>query len=130
MQAKRRFDQFIGREADVHEDRLGPFVQPLDVRAEERHAAIHEPQALPHAVAKDEAGVKNRHHRLGAGHQLAVHRDEDVQVARIDLDVVDGFGHGVLHRGSCRVPPRHDRRCGALAAAAIAGENLFDFGAA
>ena len=47
--------QFLRREADVHEDGLGPFIEALDVLAQEGHAALHHAQAFPHAVTQDEA---------------------------------------------------------------------------
>ena len=48
-------DQFLRCDADIHEDRLGPFIEPLDVGAQKRNAAADHAQAFPHAIAKDEA---------------------------------------------------------------------------
>ena len=47
--------QLVRGEADIHEDGLGAFIEPLDMLAQERHAALDHAQPLPHAVAQDEA---------------------------------------------------------------------------
>ena len=61
---------------------------------EKWHAAIDQPQTLPHAVAENEAGVEHGDHGLVAGIERAVDGDEDIRVARINFDVVEGLGHG------------------------------------
>ena len=50
---------------------------------EERRVPVGDPQPLPDAVAEDEAGIENAHHRLVARHQMAVDVDQDVGVAGI-----------------------------------------------
>ena len=47
--------QLVRRKSDVHEDGLGAFIEPLDVLTQEGNATLHHAQALPHAVAEDEA---------------------------------------------------------------------------
>ena len=89
-------DQFIGLEADVHEDGFRAFIEAFDMRAEEGNATLDQAQAFPHTVAQNEAGVEHRDHCLGPRHQLAVDGDQDAEVAGIDLDVVDGL-LGILH---------------------------------
>ena len=50
-------------------------------------------QALPDAVAEDEARVEHRHDGPLARHELAVDPDEDALVARVVLEVVRAVGH-------------------------------------
>ena len=53
--SKDLFDELIGREADIHEDGLGTLIEPFDMLTQESNTAIMEAQALPDAIAQDEA---------------------------------------------------------------------------
>ena len=58
--------EFLARQADIHVDRLGAFVEPVEMRVEERDAAFDHAQSLPDAVAEHEAGIEDRDHGLVA----------------------------------------------------------------
>jgi hypothetical protein len=73
--------QRVARQADLHADRLGALVKPVEMSIQERDAAGHHPKPLPDAVAENEAGVEDGDHRLFARQQLAVHRDENPGIA-------------------------------------------------
>ena len=88
--------EFVARQADIHVDRLGAFVEPVEMRVEERDAAFDQAQSFPDAVAEHEAGIEDRDDRLFARQQRAVDRDENSGVARIVGVIVRSGAHGFV----------------------------------
>ena len=84
--------QLLARQADVHRDRLRALEQPIEMPVEEGEPPLVDAQPLPHAVAEHEPGIEDRHDRLVARLQLAVHVDEDRRVPRVGY-VVHRLGH-------------------------------------
>ena len=80
-------------EADVEHERLGAFVQPVQMRIEEQRLSADDAEAFPHAIAEHEAAVEHGHHGLVAGFQRAVDPDEDVGVAGIVGGMLGALGH-------------------------------------
>ena len=56
---------------------FAPSNETVEMAFEEGGVARPHPQALPHAVAEDEARVEHGHDRSLSRHQLAVDPDED-----------------------------------------------------
>src|SRR5262245_58247655 len=76
----------IRRQPDIHEDGFGALIKPLDMFFQESDTADMDAQAFPYAVAEDEARVEYRDHGLGARIEFAIDRDQDVLIARINLE--------------------------------------------
>ena len=86
-------DGVTERQAQIELDLLQPPIEPVQVRLQEHQRAPVEAQALPDAVAQDEAGVEDRHLRLPPRHERAVEIDLQVRVARIDREILTS-SHG------------------------------------
>ena len=89
--------QRVARQADIHVDRLGAFVEPVEMRIEEGDAAVDQAQAFPNAVAQHEAGIEDRDDRLVARHEAAVDGDENCRIARIVGIIVRAGAHRRRH---------------------------------
>jgi hypothetical protein len=81
--------------ADIEVDRLGGFIQTIEMGREEGNPPAMHPQSLPYSIAEDEPGVEHRNHRLGARTQCAIDIDEDVAIARIVGGVMCAGSHAV-----------------------------------
>ena len=88
-----RAGQLRAVQADVEQDRLGAFVQPVQVRIQEQRMPAEHAEPFPDAVAKHETAVEHRHHRLAAVLHHAVDGNEDVGVARIVGRMLGALGH-------------------------------------
>jgi hypothetical protein len=75
--------QLRARHPDVEAYRLGTLEEPVEVKIEEGELAVVQPEALPHAVPDEKAGVEDGDLRLLPRVELAVDVDEYVLVAPV-----------------------------------------------
>lgn len=88
-----RFRDLLARHADVEVYGLGALEEAVEVEVEERELAALQPDAFPHAVADEEAGVEDGDFGLRPPVELAVDVHEDVLVSLVRQRLVRPSRH-------------------------------------
>ena len=89
-----RVGDLFARQPDVEGNRFRALKEPIQMFVEEDKDIVMQPQSLPHAIADQEAAVKDRNLGLITRHQFAVDVDQDVFVAFVGYRIVRSSIHG------------------------------------